>query len=72
MPNYPLFLKDRHQAFRPRVLFLENAPAETLWQFSHNLQFLAGAMEVACKVPINAYVVPTGWSVLIRPATATV
>jgi hypothetical protein len=25
---YPLFLK--YQAFRPRVLFLENAPAETL------------------------------------------
>jgi hypothetical protein len=26
----PLFFKDRHQASRPRVLFLENAPAETL------------------------------------------
>jgi hypothetical protein len=26
----PLFFRDRHQASRPRVLFLENAPAETL------------------------------------------
>jgi len=71
IPNRQLFLKDRHRAFRPRVLFLENAPAETLWQFSHNLQFLAGAMEVACKVPINAYVVD-GSSGLTCPATATV
>jgi hypothetical protein len=30
LQDYPLFLRNRHQAFRPRVLFLENAPAETL------------------------------------------
>ena len=30
MANWELLLWDRHQAFRPCVLFLENVPAETL------------------------------------------
>jgi hypothetical protein len=30
IPDRQLYLKGCHRAFRPRVLFLENAPAETL------------------------------------------
>jgi hypothetical protein len=36
MPDCQLLLWDRHQAFRPRVLFLENVPAETLCELFHN------------------------------------